>query len=137
MVAPRPVTVTSENVTKTYGADDPPFSAKLGNVLSGEENKIEYGFTRVEGEDVKSGGYRITPTGETDQGNYSVTFVPEGVLTINPAKITSATAPNVEYQNAKINPVLTVMAGDLPVPSNAYSVGTWTWSKTAPWSLPT
>ena len=131
-VTPRAVTVTSLPAEKTYGEEnDPEFAATVTGLVNDEgEDLITYEFAREAGENVRTGGYRITPTGDPDQGNYTVTFKSGGVLTINPAKITSATAPDVEYQNATITPVLTVMAGDLEVPPESYSVGTWKWSKT-------
>ena len=128
-VTRRTVTVTSLDAEMTYGAEEPEFAARIDNAVAGEEDRIAYGFTREPGDDVRTGGYLITPTGATEQGNYIVRFVADGRLTIIPAKITSAIAPSQEYANATLTPVVTVYAGERVVPSDGYSIGTWKWSR--------
>ncbi|MGN0286543.1 MAG: MBG domain-containing protein, partial [Atopobiaceae bacterium] len=81
-VAQRPVTVTANNATKKYDESDPTFTATVSGTLNNDT--VSYTLGRVEGE--TPGSYAITPSGETSQGNYSVTFVP-GTLTITAASI--------------------------------------------------
>ncbi|MGN0055424.1 MAG: MBG domain-containing protein [Atopobiaceae bacterium] len=82
-VAQKPVTVTANDATKTYGEKDPTFSATVSGTLNNDT--VSYTLNRAEGE--TPGTYAITPSGETSQGNYSVTFAP-GTLTITAADIT-------------------------------------------------
>ncbi|HAM15880.1 MAG TPA: hypothetical protein DCP91_08500 [Eggerthellaceae bacterium] len=85
-IAPKAASVTSLDAGKSYGQEDPDFQAQVEGVVEGDS--IAYSFTRDEGEDV--GEYDIAPTGESDQGNYAVTFNKGGKLTISKAKPTLA-----------------------------------------------
>ena len=82
-IAPKSVTVTADNKSKTYGADDPELTATVAGLVG--EDTISYGLSRAEGEDL--GAYDITPAGEKEQGNYIVSYVP-GVLTIERIPVT-------------------------------------------------
>ena len=76
------VTVTAENKSKTYGADDPELTAAVTTVDGPvSADTVGYTLNRESGENV--GTYTITPKGEAVQGNYTVTYNP-GVLTITP-----------------------------------------------------
>ena len=76
------VTVTADNKSKTYGADDPELTATATTVTgSVSKDTVKYALNRKAGKDV--GTYAITPSGEAIQGNYMVTYMP-GTLTINP-----------------------------------------------------
>ena len=79
-ITPKAVTVTAENTGKTYGAKDPELTAKVSGTLNG--NTVSYSLSRAEGESV--GDYAITPKGDKDQGNYTVTYV-SGTFTISKA----------------------------------------------------
>ena len=87
-IAPKPVTVTVADASKTYGEDDPEFSAEVEGVVGADT--VEYELVRADGED--AGEYDIDATGDAVQGNYEVTFV-SGTLTINRAAQT-VTASN-------------------------------------------
>lgn len=83
IVTPAPVNVTADVKDKTYGQDDPEFTATVtGLKYDDSASVIEYELTRTSGEDV--GEYTITPAGDEAQGNYTVTYVP-GTFTINRA----------------------------------------------------
>ena len=76
-VLPLPVTVTAAEATKVYGDDDPEFTAEVSGVIDGFE--IVYTVSRPgAGTDEDVGVYEnaIVPTGEAEQGNYIVTYVP-------------------------------------------------------------
>ena len=76
------VTVTAENKSKTYGADDPELTATVKTVTGPmSKDTVKYALNREAGKDV--GTYAITPSGEAIQGNYMVTYKP-GTLTITP-----------------------------------------------------
>ncbi|MBQ6342201.1 MAG: DUF11 domain-containing protein [Anaerolineaceae bacterium] len=94
----RPVTVTAENKSKTYGDLDPKLTAKAthagdSNVLVDSgligEDTVTYTLSRVPGEDV--GNYSITPAGEQYQGNYIVRYE-NGNLEIRPRPLTIMSA---------------------------------------------
>ncbi|MBQ6346429.1 MAG: hypothetical protein IJI71_02590 [Clostridia bacterium] len=81
------VTVTADAKTKTYGDADPELTATVDGLKKGDaESVITYTLSRVEGEDVSE--YAITATGDTEQGNYEVTFVP-GTLSITRPTVTA------------------------------------------------
>lgn len=77
-VEPRPVTVTANNASKTYGEADPTTLTATVTGLVGSDT-VNYSISREAGEDV--GTYAITPEGEAEQGNYTVSFAP-GIFTI-------------------------------------------------------
>ena len=80
-IAPKAVTVTANDASKTQGEEDPELTATVGQTINND--KIAYVVTRAEGEE--AGEYAITVTGDAIQGNYSVTFV-GGTFTINAAE---------------------------------------------------
>ena len=82
-ITPKPVTVTANSDSKTYGAADPEFTATVEGTLGSDT--VNYKLNRETGEDV--GTYKILAIGDAAQGNYSVTYYP-GTLTI-----TAATRP--------------------------------------------
>ena len=81
------VTVTAANKTKTYGEDDPEFTATAEGLQFGDAlSVIDFVIIRRNtAEDV--GEYPIVFSGAQEQGNYNVTFV-SGTLTINRATVT-------------------------------------------------
>ena len=82
-ITPKPVTVTANSDSKTYGAADPEFTVTVVGTLG--TDKVTYNLSREAGEGV--GTYPITASGDAIQGNYNVTYHP-GTLTI-----TAATRP--------------------------------------------
>ena len=83
-VTPKAVTVTADDQEKKYGEDDPELTVKIEGRVS-EEDEIKYEISRAEGETVEGSPYTITPTGEEEQGNYTVTYK-TGELTITKGK---------------------------------------------------
>ncbi|MBR2667787.1 MAG: InlB B-repeat-containing protein, partial [Oscillospiraceae bacterium] len=86
-ITPKAVTVTADDLSKTYGENDPTLTATVNGLVGSDT--IEYSVSRVAGESV--GMYTITPSGAETQGNYSVSYE-TGTFTINPATL-AATAP--------------------------------------------
>ena len=78
-INPKAITVTADDKTKVYGTDDPTLTATVAGLENNDT--VVYDLSREPGEDV--GEYTITVTGKTEQGNYTVTYVP-GTLTITP-----------------------------------------------------
>ena len=79
-IKPRAVTVTADDISKSYGEQDPDLTATIATLAEGDdESDISYTLSRETGENL--GTYLITPAGTADQGNYSVTYVP-GIFTI-------------------------------------------------------
>jgi hypothetical protein len=85
-INPAPLTITADDKSKTYGDDDPVFTASYSGFKRGDTAAVVSGLniSREAGENV--GQYAITPSGAT-AGNYTITFV-DGTLTINPAPLT-------------------------------------------------
>ena len=87
-IAPKAVTVTANNATKVYGAEDPALTAKVSGTVGSDT--VAYTVNRAEGNDV--GTYTITPAGAENQGNYTVTFK-TGTFTITKANASVTSAP--------------------------------------------
>lgn len=87
-IAPKAVTVTANNATKVYGADDPALTAKVSGTVGSDT--VAYTVSRAKGNDV--GTYTITPAGDENQGNYTVTFK-TGTFTITKANASVTSAP--------------------------------------------
>ena len=71
----KPVTVKADKQKKYAHADDPELTATIEGLADDDKQKagiIAYTISRAEGE--KTGTYDITPSGDAEQGNYSVTF---------------------------------------------------------------
>ena len=96
----RPVTVTANSYQKTYGKEDPTFTATVEGTLGTDE--VTYNISREDGE-AAGKSYALTPSGEKEQGNYKVTYKP-GTLTIVTAQRTtelSVTSYNGVYDAKK------------------------------------
>ena len=76
-ITPAAVTVTANNIAKEEGEADPELTATVEGLIG--EDTIEYTLSRAEGEEV--GDYEITVTGEEQQGNYRIEYIP-GKLSI-------------------------------------------------------
>lgn len=122
IVTARAATVIAENKEKTYGSEDPEFTATFGNMISGDS--LEYLISRASGETV--GEYTITPTGNAIQGNYNVTFAP-GTLAIGPktpAITISIPDTVITYDGTAHTPAVTIYdteTGD-EIPNSEYNV---------------
>ena len=84
------LTVTVDDKSKTYGADDPDNSVSFTGLANGDQAAdilplLGINYSRVTGEAV--GTYTITATGATTIANYNVTYQ-TGTLTIGKAELT-------------------------------------------------
>ena len=82
-ITPKAVTVTPNDLSKTYGSKDPALTAKVAGLVGSD--KVAYTLSRDPGEDV--GTYAIRATGTAKQGDYTVSFK-VGTLTIRPKTVT-------------------------------------------------
>ena len=86
-ILPKPVTVTADAMSKPYGDADPELTATVEGLLDGE-TEISFSLARAEGEEVDT--YVITPDGEKEQGNYTITYVPNTfTITMRPVTVTA------------------------------------------------
>ena len=85
-IEPAEVAVTADDVSITYSETAPEaFTATVSGMKNGEpESLIVYTVSCEYDED--AGTYDIIPTGETEQGNYVVSYV-NGTFTINPLAV--------------------------------------------------
>ena len=91
----RNITVKADDVSKVYGDSDPEFTASFtAGGLVNSADSLEYTISREEGEN--AGSRTVTPSGETVQGYYMVTYE-SGELTITkrPVTLTSASDTKV------------------------------------------
>ena len=85
-IAPAPVTVTADSVSKAYGTADPILTVTMDGLKNQDAmSVIKYNISRAEGESV--GEYPVTVIGDEEQGNYTVTFV-GNTFTITGQKVT-------------------------------------------------
>jgi trimeric autotransporter adhesin len=90
-ITPKPITVTADPKSKTYGDADPGFTYQLtGDLVDGDT--LAGSLSRDAGENV--GAYAITQ-GDLDNGNYGITFV-SADLTINQRAITVTAVTNTK-----------------------------------------
>ena len=118
-----PVTVKAYNSSKDYGEDDPTLSASVSGILMTDPIDIVYEVDREEGED--AGTYTITPTGDTAQGNYKVTYE-TGTFTINRKTVSNPaitlSQDEYTYDGTAHEPKVTVKDGEVTIPENQYTV---------------
>jgi len=108
-ITPATVTVKADNKSKTQGQADPALTATVTGLFG--DDTIEYSLSRETGQ--APGTYTITPSGETEQGNYIVVFE-TGTFTIN-----AAPAPGGGGGPAGGGPAGPVAAVVNPVPAPA------------------
>ena len=98
-----PATVIPVNMTKTYGDNDPVFSATVSGLKNSDvASVITYTFSRATGED--AGNYTIAASGDSIQGNYEVTYS-TGKLAIERAAV-KVTADNITVEYGSSVPTL-------------------------------
>jgi hypothetical protein len=84
-VAPAPLTVTADDVRKTQGQPNPPFSAHYSGFVNGDGPQVLTGTLSIRTSADSSspaGQYAITPAG-LGAANYAITYV-AGTLTVAP-----------------------------------------------------
>lgn len=89
-ITPKPVTVTANNATKTYGDADPDLTYTVDGLEPNDDaSVISATAARAEGENV--GTYAIAVSGEAEQGNYTVIYKNDNgaALTVEPRSITA------------------------------------------------
>ena len=104
---PKEITVTANNVEKTYGEADPTLTYTPEGLVNGDT--LSGAPSREEGEDV--GEYEIKQGTLSAGSNYTIKFV-TGTLTIKPKEIT-VTADNKEKTYGDEDPNLTYTADGL------------------------
>lgn len=92
-ISPRPLTITANNTSRTYGSGNPSFSASFSGLASFHTSasipNLQFSTPATSGSD--TGAYPITPFGATTS-NYAITYQP-GVLTVDPATLTVIVNP--------------------------------------------
>ncbi len=103
-IVPVDLTITADNISKTFGASDPSLTLSFNGFVNSETEAVLGGtlsLSRAAGEAVNT--YAITASGYTSS-NYTITFVP-GVFSINAkllssADITLSSISNVVYNGS-------------------------------------
>ena len=88
-VTPAPLTVTAEATSRTYGADNPDFTARFTGFAPGEgidDLHGRLGLTTTAANTSPVGTYAVMPGGLSGS-NYAITFRP-GTLAVQPAPLT-------------------------------------------------
>lgn len=128
-ITPASVTVTAENKTKGYGDDDPELTWTVAG-LKGTDTKdvLTVSMSRTEGEDVGT-TITITPSGDTEQGNYTVSYV-TGTLTITAKAIGDGTTPaegiDIDITYDGTDYTVTVKQGENELQQGEDKAYTWT-----------
>ncbi|MGA2175973.1 MAG: MBG domain-containing protein [Verrucomicrobiota bacterium] len=100
--------VTAASAQRTYGANNPTFTATISGFVNGETASVLGGALSVTSpadHNSPTGAYSIIPSGLTS-GNYAVNFH-NGTLTVTPALLTGAVA-SVERAYGQTNPVFSI-----------------------------
>ena len=126
-ITPKAVTVTAENTGKTYGEKDPELTATVSGTL--DNDTVSYSLSRAEGENV--GDYAITPKGDKDQGNYTVTYV-SGTFTISKSGTLVLTANGYEGEYDGNSHAASASTEVTEGTTISYQVGNEEWTTEAP-----
>jgi hypothetical protein len=109
-VTKRALTVTAASVAKTYGSENPPFTASFTGFVNGDTTAGITGapsFTTTATVSSSPGAYAVTPaTGTLAAANYSFGPFVDGTLTINKAALV-VTANDQTRTYGGANPLLT------------------------------
>ena len=105
-IDPKAVTVTADDLSKVEGTADPTLTATVTGLLG--DDVVIFTITREPGS--APGTYRIIVTGESEQGNYTVTFV-AGTFTI-----TAAPTPEPEPEPTPPTPTPPTPTPPTPTP---------------------
>lgn len=132
-VTPKPVTVKANDITNVkYGDAVPELTATVTGLVS-ESDTITYTISRETGDEAST--YTITPSGNTVQGNYAVTYE-TGTLTIDPVDSLVITTTNYEgvYDGASHGVAATVSGtkNDNDSILVEYKIGDAAWTTEAP-----
>ncbi|MBQ9685758.1 MAG: sortase [Oscillospiraceae bacterium] len=126
-VQPREVTVTADDLRKTFGDNDPTLTATVEGTLDGDT--VTFTLSREAGEEI--GTYTITPTGDATQGNYTVSYE-TGTLTILPVGTLILNAAGWEGVYDGVSHAVTATV-NVPGAAIEYSVdGGVTWTTVVP-----
>lgn len=122
--------VKADDKTKGYGDADPAFTATVTGLKNGDAASVlTYTFSRAEGENVNAGGYTITPAGNAEQGNYTVTY-DTGTLTITSKAIGDGVNPaegiDIDITYDGTNYTVTVKQGENTLLEGEDKAYTWT-----------
>ena len=106
-VSPAPLSVTAANASRFYGDPNPAFTGTISGVKNGDNITASYSSIATPASPL--GTYPIVPalldpTGKL--GNYTVTAINNGILTVTPAPLT-VTAANATRLYGDPNPALT------------------------------
>jgi hypothetical protein len=138
-ITPAPLTVTTDDATRTVGAANPTFTATYSGFVSGDGTSALGGtlsFTTAANPSSPAGEYPVAPGGLT-ASNYSITFVPgtlrvigkeTPIITWNPADVTNPAAVGPTQLNAVAYATngTTVLTGTYAYSSNGTPVTTGT-----------
>lgn len=93
-INPAAITVSADNVSKTYGGTDPGLTYQLttGTLVGGDS--FNGTLVRTAGE--TAGDYNITQGDLSAGTNYSLTFI-EGIFSINPAGLIITVQPEIQF----------------------------------------
>ncbi len=99
----KPITITADNKSKTYGVADEALTYTLSTPLVGSD-VVTNTPTRVAGENI--GTYAITQGALTINSNYAITFI-SGIYSITPKPITVTPTPNQSKVYGSTDPIYT------------------------------
>jgi hypothetical protein len=111
--SPQSLTVTPDNKSKVYGANDPAQTYTAAGYITDDgvtdtatTAGLAGSFGRVAGESVAAGPYLINQGSFASSGGYGITFISGNTLTINPAAL-SIRADDTSRPEAMPNPAFT------------------------------
>lgn len=117
--------VKANDKSKKATEPDPDFDAKVTGMVNGEDatQKLTYTISRTDADDNTVGDHpTITPTGDTCQNNYKVTYE-TGTLTITKGDPTATEFSLTGKFQKTLNS--NVAFDDLPAGANEFTIGIW------------
>ncbi len=100
------LTVTADNKSKVYGAEDPELTWAVEGLAGQDTKEILNDVVTVEresGEDVNENGYVITPSGAEEIDNYTITYLPGTFkITVRPVTFTAGSSTDNIFNASEV-----------------------------------
>ena len=112
IITQAPLTITSDNASRTYGAANPNFTAQYSGLVGGDTASVVSGLSLATGATTASnvGSYAISGSAGVAT-NYTITYVP-GTLTIHKAPLTIAAVTDTKsYDGTTFSAAAPIITG--------------------------
>ncbi|MBQ5739091.1 MAG: hypothetical protein IIV78_01650, partial [Oscillospiraceae bacterium] len=121
-VLPRTLIAYAEDLTKTFGEEDPDLTAIIDGLVAGETATVA--LIREEGENAGTYAIKLDEEASVIDANYTLDFT-EGIFTIEPKAVTAdviLSQSEFTYDGTAHEPTVTAMDGETVIPESEFTV---------------